>query len=109
MALIEGGRAMRTRRTPRLWLLTAALVATTLATAPPARGANGQFEVANCKSDLVNFNADALVPHASLGMRWRKACNPVGTGRRGYVLSNTIKNGKVPYGSYSAMVMDAPP
>src|ERR1700750_526116 len=110
MALIERGRAMRTRRNPRLWLLlAAALAAATLALAPAAHAANGEFEVANCKSDLLNFNTSALVPHASLGMRWRSACNNVGTGRRGFVLSNKIANGKVPYASYSAMVMDAPP
>ena len=65
---------MRTRRNPRLWLLTAALVATILATAPRASAANGQFLVANCQSDGVNFNTSALVPHATVGMKWRKAC-----------------------------------
>src|ERR1700750_3420956 len=110
MALIERGRAMRTRRNPRLWLLlAAALAAATLALAPAALAANGQFEVANCKSDLLNFNTSALVPHVTRGMRWRQACNPAGPGRRGYVLSNVIKDGKVPYASVSAMVVDAPP
>src|SRR4051795_2013048 len=111
MALIEGGRAMlRTRRNPRLLLLlAAALVTTTLARPPAAHAANGQFEVANCQSDRVSFSTSALVPYASVGMRWRQACNTAGPGRRGYILSNKIRNGKVPYASYSAMVMDAPP
>ncbi len=100
---------MRTRRTLRLWLLTAALVAATLAAAPIARAANGQYEVANCKSDLLNFSTDALTPHATFGMRWRSACNTAGAGRRGLVLSNIPRAGKVKYGSYSAMVMLAPP
>ena len=63
MALIEGGRAMRTRRTLRLWLLTAVLVAWTLAAAPTARAATGEYYVANCKSDLLNFSTSALTPH----------------------------------------------
>jgi hypothetical protein len=109
MALIEGGRAMRTRRTLRLWLLTAALVAASLTAVPAARAATGEYYVANCKSDLLNFSTSALTPHTTFGMRWRSACNPAGQGRRGLVLSNVPKAGKVKYGSYSAMVMLAPP
>jgi hypothetical protein len=108
MALIEGGRAMRTRRTLRLWLLTAALVCSALAAAPAARAANGQYEVATCKSDLINFSTDALTPKTTFGMRWRSACNSKGQGRRALVLSNVPKAGKVKYGSYSAVVMVAP-
>src|SRR3954453_4864773 len=110
MALNEGGRAMRTRRTLRLWLFVAALVAAALAATPVARAANGQFEIATCQSDKLNFSTGSFHPPlATLGMRVRLACSTEGHGKRGLILSNVPHVGKVPFNSTAAVMMDAPP
>jgi hypothetical protein len=92
------------------WLLAAIvaiLVAASLAS--PPRAAAGEFTINACQADAGNFASTAFENFATRGMRWRRACNPLGPGLRGLVTANVVSTGKVAHGAQSAFVLEAPP
>ena len=58
----------------------------------PTRGA-GEFTVASCQADRVNFSTTAFSDFATRGMTIRRACNPEGPGLRGLVTANATGRG----------------
>lgn len=75
--------------------------------ATPARA--GQFEVATCQADRLNYGTQAFGDFATRGMKIRRACNPEGTGLRGLVTSNVIRRARIDRGSMAAATIKAPP
>jgi Bacterial Ig-like domain len=75
--------------------------------APPSAAA-GQFTIATCQAN-GNYSSGAFVDFATRGMKWRRACNPLGPGLRGLVTANVPGEGHVAQGSQSAFVLEAPP
>ena len=94
----------------RGWLLTLALViAATAAMVAPRPAAAGEFTINACQADAGNFASGAFENFATRGMRWRRACNPLGPGLRGLVTANVVTGSRVAHGAQSAFVLNAPP
>jgi hypothetical protein len=92
------------------WLLTLALViAATAAMVAPRPAAAGEFTINACQADAGNFASGAFENFATRGMRWRRACNPLGPGLRGLVTANVVTGSRVAHGAQSAFVLNAPP
>jgi hypothetical protein len=68
----------------------------------------GQFTVATCQADRLNFSTTAFSDFATRGMAVRRACNPEGPGLRGLVTANSTGRGAVPRGSVAAVAISAP-
>src|ERR1700759_3177911 len=84
-----------------------ALASLALAAAPrPALA--GEFTIASCEAN-GSFSSGAFEDFATRGMKWRRACNPLGPGLRGLVTANVSGEGHVPVESQSAFVLEAPP
>jgi hypothetical protein len=95
----------RLRRSAAAAMLVAALLV--LAAAPRPADA-GQFTIATCQANGT-FSSGAFEDFATRGMKWRRACNPLGPGLRGLVTANVAGEGHVPVESQSAFVLEAPP
>jgi hypothetical protein len=94
----------------RVPLVTAALLLAALSAAaavPPSAPA-GQFTIATCQAN-GDYSSGAFADFATRGMKWRRACNPLGPGLRGLVTANVPGEGHVAQGSQSAFVLEAPP
>jgi len=79
-----------------------------LALLSPARAAAGEYTISTCQASGA-FESGAFEVFATRGMKWRRACNPLGPGLRGLVTANVAKGGHVPVGSESGFVLEAPP
>ncbi len=98
-------------RAPRRRLLVLALAAVLAAVAlvTPRPAAAGEFTITACQADAGEFASGAFENLATRGMRWRRACNPLGPGLRGLVTANVVTTGHVAHGAQSAFVLNAPP
>lgn len=74
----------------------------------PAPAVAGQFTIASCEANGA-FSSGAFQDFATRGMKWRRACNPLGPGLRGLVTANASGQGHVAADSQSAFVLEAPP
>jgi hypothetical protein len=74
----------------------------------PARARGGEYTIASCQAN-GSFASGAFDVFASRGMKWRRACNPLGPGLRGLVTANVARRGHVAVGSQSGFVLEAPP
>ena len=74
----------------------------------PSRAVAGQFEIASCQADQLNFSTSAFNDFATRGMKIKRACNPEGPGLRGLVTSNAVQTGQVPRGSVAMATISAP-
>jgi hypothetical protein len=86
-------------------ILTALLVAL----ASPGRAAAGEYTISICQADEAGYVSSAFENFATRGMKWRRACNPLGPGLRGLVTANVPGTGRVPRGAQSGFVLSAPP
>ena len=68
----------------------------------------GQFTVASCQADRLNFSTSAFNDFATRGMTIRRACNPEGPGLRGLVTANATGRVAVPRGSVAMAAISAP-
>jgi len=68
----------------------------------------GEFTIASCQADRVNFSSTAFSDFASRGMTIRRACNPEGPGIRGLVTANSPGRGTVPRGAVAMVALPAP-
>lgn len=75
----------------------------------PRSAAAGEFTITACQADAGEFASGAFENFATRGMRWRRACNPLGPGLRGLVTANVVTSGHVAHGAQSAFVLNAPP
>ena len=67
-----------------------------------------EFAINACQADRANYSTQAFDDFATRGMMWKRACDPEGPGLRGLVTSNVPRPGRVPRGSRSYFVMNAP-
>src|SRR3954464_3886178 len=96
----------RTATTRISGLLTVVAV---LLLALPGRSHAGEFHVASCQADRLNFSTSAFADFATRGMKIRHACDPEGPGLRGLVTANSISRAAVPRGSVAMATLSAPP
>lgn len=89
-----------------LALAIAAVLAAALLT--PTSAVAGEFTISTCQAN-GEFSSGAFENFATRGMKWRRACNPLGPGLRGLVTANVARSGHVAVGSESAFVLSAPP
>jgi hypothetical protein len=68
----------------------------------------GQFAIASCQADHLNFSTTAFNDFATRGMRTRRACSPEGPGIRGLVTANAPSRVAVPRGSLAMAAISAP-
>src|SRR3954471_19970023 len=71
--------------------------------------AAGEFRVASCQADRLNFSTQAFSDFATRGMKIRRACNPEGPGLRGLITANVVDRGRVARGALALASMNAPP
>jgi hypothetical protein len=95
----------------RRWqfVLIVLAAAATVAMAAPRPAAAGEFTIDSCQADAGAFVSTAFEDFATRGMRWRRACDPLGPGLRGLVVGNVVRSGRVSSGAQSAFVLAAPP
>ena len=80
-------------------IAVAAACAAIIMALPAGPAAAGEFEVASCQADQLNFSTTAFGDFATRGMTIKRACNPEGSGLRGLITANTVKRGAVPRGA----------
>lgn len=86
-------------------LVLAALLVGLLA---PAHAEAGEYTISTCQANGA-FTSSAFEVFATRGMKWRRACNPLGPGLRGLVTANVAREGHVEVGAQSGFVLEAPP
>ena len=74
----------------------------------PGSALASEFAINACQADRANYSTQAFDDFATRGMMWKRACDPEGPGLRGLVTSNVPRAGRVPRGSRSYFVMNAP-
>src|SRR5215207_6862151 len=94
----ESRNTMRSRPTAQRCFLASACVAALVAVSAEGAPA-GEFSVANCQADPLNFSTRAFDDFATRGMKIRRACNPEGPGLRGLITANVVRGGQVPRGA----------
>jgi hypothetical protein len=90
------------------FIATAGVLSVLCFALPPAGAVAGQFTVASCQADRVNFSTTAFNDFATRGMTIRRACNPEGPGIRGLVTANATGRTTVPRGSVAMVAISAP-
>jgi hypothetical protein len=100
--------AARNRSRAGFAALAGALAVLT-ALAAPRPAAAGEYTIFACQADQAGYASSAFENLATRGMRWRRACNPLGPGLRGLVTANVARRGRVARGAQSAFVLNAPP
>ncbi len=91
-----------------LAVILVALVSGAFAAISPSSALAGEFTISSCQAN-GEFSSGAFENFATRGMKWRRACNPLGPGLRGLVTANVPREGHVAKGSQSAFVLEAPP
>ncbi|HEU4705599.1 MAG TPA: hypothetical protein VFS64_00230 [Solirubrobacterales bacterium] len=89
--------------------LAGILAALLVALASPGTAAAGEYTISACQADEAGYVSSAFENFATRGMKWRRACNPLGPGLRGLVTANVSGTGRVPRGAQSGFVLSAPP
>jgi hypothetical protein len=87
----------------------AAILLAAVALVAPRPAAAGEYTIYACQADEAGYASAAFADFATRGMRWRRACNPLGPGLRGLVTANVAGTGRVARGAQSMFVLDAPP
>jgi hypothetical protein len=92
-------------------LLAAAIAAAAVAVglAAPGRATAGEYTIFACQAEGADYASGAFEDFATRGMKWRRACNPLGHGLRGLVTANVPGTGQIADGAQSAFVLPAPP
>ncbi|HSC20759.1 MAG TPA: hypothetical protein VLC07_03435 [Solirubrobacterales bacterium] len=93
----------------RLVSLAGALAALLIGLTSPGTAAAGEYTISICQADEAGYVSSAFENFATRGMKWRRACNPLGPGLRGLVTANVPGTGRVPRGAQSGFVLSAPP
>jgi hypothetical protein len=98
---------MCVRRTAGPSALASVLAVIALALAADGAAA-GEFSVANCQADPLNYSTRAFEDFATRGMMIKRACDPDGPGLRGLITSNVVRRGRVPRGAVALATISAP-
>jgi len=99
---------MRSSLTHHRYVLAGAIAATLVAVFPEGAAA-GEYAVASCKADQLNYSTRAFEELATRGMSIRRACDPEGPGLRGLITRNVIRHGRVARRSFALVTISAPP
>lgn len=94
------------RSTP---VLLIAVVLAALALAAPRPASAGEYTISACQADDAGYVSSAFESFATRGMKWRRACDPLGPPLRGLVSANVAGTGRVARGAQSGFVLNAPP
>lgn len=97
------------RRLSRGLLIAAFAIAVALALAAPRQASAGEYTISACQADEAGYASTAFEDFATRGMKWRRACNPLGPPLRGLVTANVARAGRVARGAQSAFILNAPP
>jgi hypothetical protein len=89
--------------------LAAVLATLLIGLSAPGAAAAGEYTISICQADEAGYVSSAFEEFATRGMKWRRACNPLGPPLRGLVTANVPGPGRVPRGAQSGFVLDAPP
>jgi hypothetical protein len=87
----------------------ATAVAVLAGLAAPRSAAAGEYTIYACQAEGAGYVSSAFENFATRGMKWRRACNPLGPGLRGLVTANVPSAGRVPRGAQAGFVLNAPP
>ena len=68
-----------------------AVLAVVLCALMTGEAAAGEFRVASCQADRLNFSTQAFSDFATRGMKIKRACNPEGPGLRGLITANVVR------------------
>lgn len=85
-----------------------AAAALSLIALSPSPAVAGEYRVASCQADRMNYSTAAFNDFATRGMTIRRACNPEGEGMRGLVTANATRSGAVPRGAVAMAAISAP-
>lgn len=96
-----------TRSTTKIIIALAAALA--VVASHPQRATAGEYTITACQADEAGYVSSAFENFATRGMKWRRACNPLGPGLRGLVTANVPGSGRIPRGAQSGFVLNAPP
>jgi hypothetical protein len=77
--------------------------------AAPRPAAAGEYTISACQADEAGYVSSAFESFATRGMKWRRACDPLGPPLRGLVAANVPGTGQVAKGAQSGFVLNAPP
>lgn len=80
-----------------------------LGLAAPGSARAGEYTISTCQADEAGYVSSAFENFATRGMKWRRACNPLGPGLRGLVTANVARTGRVEKGAQSGFILNAPP
>jgi hypothetical protein len=80
-----------------------------LALLSPRPASAGEYTIYACQADEAGYVSSAFQNFATRGMKWRRACDPRGSGLRGLVTANVPRAGRVEKGAQSGFILDAPP
>ncbi|HEX5984033.1 MAG TPA: hypothetical protein VFY69_07500 [Solirubrobacterales bacterium] len=106
---MQAARHLDTRPV-RIGGLAAIVVAVlALGLAGPSSARAGEYTISTCQADEAGYVSSAFENFATRGMKWRRACNPLGPGLRGLVTSNVARTGRVEKGAQSGFILNAPP
>ncbi len=75
----------------------------------PGSASAGSYTVRTCNAAPGIFSTQAFGDFATRGMRIRRACDPEGPGRRGLLVGNVPRRGRVAFAARSILTLIAPP
>lgn len=87
----------------------AAVLAILVVLAAPRSAAAGEYTISACQADEAGYASSAFENFATRGMKWRRACNPLGPPLRGLVAANVPGTGRVARGAQAGFILAAPP
>ncbi len=77
--------------------------------AAPRPAVAGEYTISACQADDAGYVSSAFESFATRGMKWRRACDPLGPPLRGLVAANVPGLGWVAKDAQSGFVLNAPP
>jgi hypothetical protein len=107
--MMQVARQVDDRLTLGLLLIVAFVFATALGLTVPRDAVAGEYTISACQADDAGYVSSAFENFATQGMKWRRACNPLGPPLRGLVSANVPGTGRVARGAQSGFALDAPP
>ena len=97
---------MRGRPTSFMAVFGALLLIVLVVSRPAAAG---EYTIHICEADEARYTSSAFEEFAERGMKWRRACDPLGPKPRGIVSANVSRPGRVARGAETGFILSAPP
>ena len=87
----------------------AAVLLALLLAFPGSTAFAGEYKVATCRADRLNFSTRAFTEFLHRRMMVKRACNPSGRRKPGLTISNVVHAGRIKRGSIAQLTFSAPP